>query len=403
MSKNIFIKNNINKKYLNNNLYKQNKIKLDKILESIFTTLESRKDAFHILNEKFKLNFDKDELKKFSNYKSVIVIGMGGSTLGAQAIYTFLKQTINKVFIFLDNLEQEKIEKIKTKNYLKNSLFIIISKSGNTLETLINSNLLKDKINHRNSIIITGKKNNILNIFAKEKKILHIDHKDYIGGRYSVLSEAGMLPAYFMGLKINFFRKNLLDFFKAKEKLLLVDSVAKLAHIYNLKKINSIILINYAPELNEFLFWCQQLMAESLGKQGKGIMPVVSPTPRDHHSLLQLYLDGPKDKLFYIFSLKLTKSIKTNNNIFDKKFRFAENKKLSKIKEAQKKALIQAFKNRNISYREFIINKKAEESIGELFAYFMLETALIGNIIGIDPFNQPAVEEVKILTKQYLS
>ena len=106
MSKNIFIKNNINKKYLNNNLYKQNKIKLDKILESIFTTLESRKDAFHILNEKFKLNFDKDELKKFSNYKSVIVIGMGGSTLGAQAIYTFLKQTINKVFIFLDNLEQ---------------------------------------------------------------------------------------------------------------------------------------------------------------------------------------------------------------------------------------------------------------------------------------------------------
>ena len=337
MSKNIFIKNNINKKYLNNNLYKQNKIKLDKILESIFTTLESRKDAFHILNEKFKLNFDKDELKKFSNYKSVIVIGMGGSTLGAQAIYTFLKQTINKVFIFLDNLEQEKIEKIKTKNYLKNSLFIIISKSGNTLETLINSNLLKDKINHRNSIIITGKKNNILNIFAKEKKILHIDHKDYIGGRYSVLSEAGMLPAYFMGLKINFFRKNLLDFFKAKEKLLLVDSVAKLAHIYNLKKINSIILINYAPELNEFLFWCQQLMAESLGKQGKGIMPVVSPTPRDHHSLLQLYLDGPKDKLFYIFSLKLTKSIKTNNNIFDKKFRFAENKKLSKIKEAQKK------------------------------------------------------------------
>ena len=403
MSKNILLKNSINKDYFKNNLYLKDKIKLKKIIKNIFNSLDNKKDTLHILSKKLELNFNKSELKKFNNYRSVILIGMGGSALGAQAIYFFLKKKINKNFIFFDNLDQLKIEKIKKNINLKNSLFIIISKSGNTLETLINSNLLKDKINFKNTIIITEKKVNLLNTFAKNKKILHINHKDYISGRYSVLSEVGMVPAHFMGLKINLFRKNLLDFFKSKQNLFLIDSVVKLAHIYNSRKINSIIFLNYAPELNEFLYWCQQLMAESLGKNGKGILPVVSPAPRDHHSLLQLYLDGPKDKLFYIFSLKFNKKMKTNNNIFGKIFRFAENKELSKVREAQKNALIQALRNKNIPYREFKINKITEETIGELFSYFMLETILIGNFIGINPFNQPAVEEVKVLTKQYLS
>ena len=144
-------------------------------------------------------------------------------------------------------------------------------------------------------------------MFAKKRKILHINHKEYIGGRYSVLSEVGMIPAYFMGLKVNCFRKNLLSFFKTSKKLILIQSIVKLAHIYKLKKIKSIVLLNYAPQLNDFLYWCQQLMAESLGKNGTGILPIVSPAPRDHHSLMQLYLDGPKDKLFYIFSLNLKK------------------------------------------------------------------------------------------------
>jgi len=403
VSKNILLKNSINKNYFKNNLYLKDKIKLNKIIKNIFSTLDNKKDTLHILSKKFELNFNRTELKKFNNYKSVIIIGMGGSVLGAQAIYSFLKQKINKRFTFFDNIDQLKSEQIKKKINLKNNLFIIISKSGNTLETLINSNLFKDKINCNNTIIITENKVNLLNTFAKNKKILQINYKDYIGGRYSVLSEVGMVPAYFMGLKINFFRKNLLDFFRSKKNLLLIDSVVKLAHIYNLKKINSIILLNYAPELNEFLYWCQQLMAESLGKNGKGILPVVSPAPKDHHSLLQLYLDGPKDKLFCIFSLKLNKKMKINNNVFGKAFSFTANKELSKVKEAQKNALIKALRNKKIPYREFRISKIAEETLGELFSYFILETALIGNFIGINPFDQPAVEEVKVLTKQYLS
>jgi len=399
---NLSLKNNINQKYFVKNLYQIDKIKLNKIIKNIYNHLNDKKDTFHTLSKKFTINLKKSSLKKFTKHKSVILIGMGGSILGARSIYYFLKQKISKNFIFLDNLDQLKLEYIKKKINLKKSLFIIISKSGNTIETLVNSSLLKDKMNSKNTIIITEQKNNLLNTFAKNKQILQLSHKDYIGGRYSVLSEVGMLPAFFMGLKINNFRKNLLSFFKLKKNLILIESVVKLSHIYNSKKIKSIIFLNYAPQLNNFLYWCQQLIAESLGKKGKGILPVVSTVPRDHHSLLQLYLDGPKDKLFYIFSLNLNKTMKIKGNMFGKSFDFVKNKELSNVILSQKKALTKILKNKNIPFREFKINKINEETLGELFSYFILETALVGKLINIDPFNQPAVEEVKNLTKQYL-
>ena len=403
MSKNIYLKNSIRQNYFNKKLYLKDKIKLNRIVNNIFISLDNKKDAFHSLSKKFNFNFKNSELIKFKKYKSVILIGMGGSALGAEAIYSFCNEKIRKKFNFFDNLDQLKVEKIKKNINLKNSLFVIISKSGNTLETLINSNLFKDKINNKNTIIITENKTNLLNVFAKNKKILHINHKNYIGGRYSVLSEVGMIPAYLMNLKISYFKKNLQEFFRSKEKNLLLDSVIKLSHIYRYKKINSIILLNYAPEANDFLYWCQQLMAESLGKKGKGILPVVSPAPKDHHSLLQLYLDGPKDKIFYIFSLKFNKKMKINKNVFGNNFSYAENKNLSEIKEAQRRSIIKIFKSKNIPYREFTINKQNEETLGELFSYFITETALIGRLLGFNPFDQPAVEKIKVLTKKYLS
>jgi len=403
-NKNSFsLENNINKNYFNNNLYSADKILTNKSIKNIYRNLDYKKNTFNVLSDNFLLDFNKSNLKYFKKYNTIVIIGMGGSILGAKAMYSFLKQKIKKNFLFLDNLDQLKIEQTKKQYNLKKSLFIIISKSGNTIETLINCNLLKDKISNKNTIIITEKKKNPLNTLAKKKKILHISHKDYLGGRYSVLSEVGMVPAHFMGLKINDLRKNLLRFFDANQRFILSQNVVKLAHIYNLKKIKSIILLNYAPQLNDFLYWCQQLIAESLGKKGKGIIPVVSNAPRDHHSLMQLYLDGPKDKLFYIFSLDLKKKMKINDNIFGKAFDFIANKELSKVIESQKKGLIKVLKKKNFPYREFNINKVNEKAIGELFSYFMLETALIGKLIQINPFDQPAVEEVKLTTKKYLA
>ena len=156
--KNFQLENNIHKNYYKKNLYKKDKIKVDKFIKDIYFSLDNKKNNFHTLSKKFILDFDKKNLKKYIKYKTVILIGMGGSVLGAHAIYSFLNHKINKNFIFVDNIDQLKIEKIKKKVNLKNCLFIIISKSGNTIETLINSNLLKDKINSKNTIIITEQK-----------------------------------------------------------------------------------------------------------------------------------------------------------------------------------------------------------------------------------------------------
>ena len=113
-----------------------------------------------------------------------------------------------------------------------------------------------------------------------------------------------MVPAYLMGVNISKIRSNIIQFLKIQNKALLRDSSIKLATLLKSKKNNNLIFLNYFPELEKFLFWCQQLIGESLGKNNKGFLPVISKVPKDHHSLLQLYLDGPKDKLFYIFSFE---------------------------------------------------------------------------------------------------
>jgi len=261
VKKNIIFKNQLKENFSNKEINR-----LKKIIEEIKESLDSKKDTLHILSKKFKLNFNPSDLKRFQKFKQIILIGMGGSVLGANAIYSYLKTKIKKEFIFIDNIDLNKINFLKNEKKLANTCFIIISKSGNTLETLSNLNLLNDKINSKNAIIITENKNNLLRIYSNKKKIFFIEHKNYIGGRYSVLSEVGMVPAILMGLNIHAFRKKLLTLLYSNQNSL-IESVVKLSKIYNSKKLNSLIFLNYAPELNDFLYWCQQLMAESLGKK----------------------------------------------------------------------------------------------------------------------------------------
>ena len=232
LKESIVFKNNIQKKYFKEKIYEKNKFKTNRFLKEIFSKLDTSKNAFHMLSEKFDLNFKSTDLKKFIKFKTVIVIGMGGSILGSNAIFTFLKSKIKKNFLFINNLDHIKIQNIIKKN-IKNTLFIITSKSGNTIETLLNVNLLKNyNINPKNTIIITEDSNNILNNFSKKSKIKNFNHKKYIGGRYSVLSEVGMIPAYLMELDIKLFRKNLLSHFKSKKRKFLSETVSKLSQLY---------------------------------------------------------------------------------------------------------------------------------------------------------------------------
>ncbi len=399
LDKKIFIRNFIS----NESSQKKNK-SLGKIFDEIKKDTKRERNVFSTLNKNFKFNFKIREFQKYKKFKLIVIVGMGGSILGSEAIYEFLQHKIKKDVIFLNNLNENEILKIKKNKNLKKGLFIFISKSGNTLETLSNINLL-NKINfdNKNTIVVTEKKKeNALKLFAEKRKIPLIEHKKYIGGRFSVLSEVGMLPAFLMGLNFKKISQGSLISFQKIKKNLLLSSANQLKKIFLSKKVNSIIFFNYSPQLNSFTYWCQQLLAESLGKNGKGLTPVVSTAPKDHHSLLQLYLDGPKDKVFYVISSKCKNNINIKKNLFFNKYKFLKNKKLEKIILSQKNAFISVLKQKKIPYREIQINTFSEETLGELFSFFIIETFLIAKLINVNPFNQPSVESVKNQTKKNL-
>ena len=402
-SKKITYRNNIQKKYLNLILNKKLDKKYSNILKHIVTNLDTKKDTLHSLSKKFKFNFSTKDLYKFKKFKTIVVIGMGGSILGTEALYYFLRKKIKKNFLFFNDIDEDKLQKLKAKKDLKNILFIVISKSGNTIETLSNFFALNiAKKNSKNIIIISEKFNNTLYLLSQKMKLFYIEHKNYIVGRYSVLSEASMVPAYLMGININKFRKNLLSHFQTKNKKFLKESSIMLTSLLKSNKFKNLIFFNYASRLDKFLYWNQQLIAESLGKKGKGFLPLISKAPRDHHSLAQLYLDGPKDKIFYIFSKDTSNNKKIRVQTTDQNMNFLRNKNLTQIKDAQRNAFIKVLKKNNIPFREFKIKDFSESTLGEFLSYFMLETAIIGKLLNINPFDQPAVEQIKVNTKKLL-
>ena len=401
--KNFFLEDNIKKKHFKSSVSKQLSKKFNKIFLDINSDIKNKNKTLNVLDKKFQFNFKIKDLNRFKKFKTIAIVGMGGSILGAEAIYKFLEKKIKKKVYFFNDLDENILKEFKKKEIKSKVLFIIISKSGNTIETLSNTFLLNViNRNAKNIIIISEKKNNFLNSLSKKFNLFHIEHKKNIGGRYSVLSEVGIIPAYLMGVNIFKLRSNLLNCYKKINKLFIKNQTLKLTNIMNSKKINNLIFLNYSPELKNFLFWCQQLIAESLGKKNLGFLPVVSSAPKDHHSLLQLYLDGPKDKVFNIFSLnsKSSETIKVNHS--HDSTNFLNKKKFGVVKNAQKNSLVKSFIKKGIPFREFKIKKINEEALGELFSLFIIETVIIGKLLNINPFDQPAVEEIKIDTKKFL-
>ena len=356
--------------------------------------LKEKNQVIRSLSKSYKDSFSKKNIKHFNKKFDYRIIGMRGSTLGAQAIYNFLKKKIKKNFIFIDSLSAIKNNKAK-----KNLNNLIISKSGNTTETIVNANILikkKDK-----NLIITEKKKSYLSLLAEKLKAEVVDHNNYIGGRYSVLSEVGMLPAELMGLNYKNFRQlnNLVknkSFMKA-----LISNVEATIYFLKAKKFNSII-INYDEQSTNLFNWYQQLVAESLGKKKKGILPIISVMPKDNHSVMQLYLDGFKNNFFTFFYSHEKNSSKINNERVLLEQKFLKNKDINQIMYAQKKATEFVFKKKNIPFRSFEIKKRDEKTLGELFCFFILETILIGKSLKVNPFDQPAVELIKKETKKIL-
>ena len=342
----------------------------------------------------FKYSYSKKDINKYKFYKDFRLIGMGGSILGTEAIYQFLRHKIKKNFYFHNNL----IPQIKNLKKMPN---IVVSKSGETLETISNFNIILKNKNNKN-IIITENTNNYLRRLSNKIKSDIFEHKNYIGGRYSVLSEVGMLPAELMGLNEKNFKK--FNYLIKNKRFLenLIINVENIIHYVKKNKKNSIIL-NYDESSENFFKWYQQLTAESLGKKSKGITPIISSMPKDNHSLLQLYLDGPKNCFFTFFNVTSKTSNKQSNKFILDDKKYLKNKNLSEILEAQEKSTQNIFRKKNIPFRSFKIKKKDENTLGELFCFCVLETILLGHALKVNPLDQPSVELIKTETKRLLS
>ena len=366
--------------------------KVKKILDDILVKKNSVLDS---LSSNYKNSYNKKTILKLKKYNNINVVGMGGSILGTESIYYFLKSKIKKNFFFYNNL-QSKIDPSHKRN---KHLNIIVSKSGNTLETISNSNIIIK--NQNKNIFITENNNSYLYLLAQKLKSEIVHHNNFIGGRYSVLSEVGMLPAELMGLSSNKFRQlnNLIKNKKFINELII--NVNNTIHFLKKKKFNSVIL-NYDVSSESLFKWYQQLMAESLGKKGNGILPIISSMPKDNHSVMQLYLDGPKNNFFTFFHVRDKNSIKVINNKLLTSHSYLKNKNLGEIVMSQKLATEKVFLNKKIPFRSFEVINRDENTIGELFCFFVLETILIGRALKINPYDQPAVELIKKETKKIL-
>ena len=372
----------------------KNKINNSSIKKKLKIILNEDNEVLKSLGKNYQSSFKRSSLSKYYKFNNFRIIGMGGSSLGSQAIYDFLKSKTKKKFNFVNNLQaQNKPDKKKT------FVNLIISKSGNTIETISNANILINKKDK--NIFITEKKKSNLYFLAKKLKSDIIHHNNYIGGRYSVLSEVGMVPAELMGLSPNNFRR-FNSLIKNKNFInTLISNVASLLYLSKKKKFNSII-INYDERSDSIFKWYQQLVAESLGKKKKGFLPIVSTMPKDNHSVMQLYLDGFKNNFFTFFYVNDFKSLKIKNSLLLKSDNNLRNKSLSDILSAQKTASENIFRNKNIPFRSFEIKNRDEKTLGELFSFFILETILLGKCLDLNPYDQPAVELIKKETQKLL-
>lgn len=398
----------------------------DKISNSIskITSDINKLPALNILKNNKLLNFTLEITEKFMIGKdNFMVFGTGGSNLGAKALVNILQGEEKNKITFYDNIDPIGFENSIKKQNLDNIGLIFISKSGSTPETLSQLATLIEIFEQSNSLdlfysnilIITEDKNTPLNKFAKDNKCLYLEHEENIGGRYSIFSNVGIVPAIIAGIDVKNFYAGGLLVTKFLEDSLNTNEFSestwlfKLAHYFKYinisNKITNSIIMTYSDALFNFGKWYLQLWAESIGKENKGITAIHAVGTTDQHSQLQLYLDGPKDKFFtFITTDHSHQGLKLHSKTMQKyNINYLVDKTMGDLMFAEQRATIDTFKNNNFMFREIKLPKINEFFLGQLMAFSIIETVATCNYLNINPFNQPAVEQGKILTREYLS
>ena len=383
----------------NSKIYKNNLRKCSEIFKNLFNIKENF--FFNTLSEQYQKNlFLKKIILKKKLHKNILIVGMGGSVLGTKMLSSFFG--LDKNYYFLDSLNNSAVNDLIRKDLSKFSIFII-SKSGQTLETLTNCNIILNNFNKRKkeiskNFIIISERNSILFNFAKKNNILFFEHNINLSGRYSVLSEAGLLM---FNLDYKKIMQGINSVLKKDLKKNLINNAATLLTLITKSKIDTHVSLIYTHNLLNYGYWHQQLLAESIGKNGKDFTPIISECPKDHHSIMQLYLDGKRNKFFTFFKTINNKIDQPIKDYFDQKLK---KNSLNNIVDAQFNATIKVFKKNLIPFRVILIDqKKPIQSFISLLVYSMLETTILCKALDLNPFNQPAVEAIKKETYSLLS
>ncbi len=395
-------------KYVNTDF---NNIKNTKLYDKKISDIIQNLEALNIIFNKELLIKTIKLIENFKlNKKKIILFGTGGSNLGARALHN-INSNKNIEIEFYDNIDPITFEKSFNKIDFKETGFIVISKSGNTPETLAQFACIYEiakqtgnlKIFFSNLLIITELNDTALYKIAKENNCLLLEHDNRIGGRFSIFSNVGIVPAIFSGIDINSLYDGAAEVINNYEKYSALD-LSKYLCMNEKKQFFSTVLMTYSDRLYYFGKWYLQLWAESIGKNKKGITAIHSIGTTDQHSQLQLYLDGPNDKFFtFITTNHSKKGHKINENIFkNTDVDYFKDKTIGDLMEAEQRATIETFKLNKFSFREIFLPEIDEKNLGKLFSLSIIETIASCVYYDVDPFDQPAVEQGKKLTKTYL-
>ncbi len=320
--------------------------------------------------------------EKREDYDTVVVLGVGGSALGARLLADYFD---NEKLLVLDTLDPYAVEKVLKSVNMVRTLWVVVSKSGGTLETMTLRDLLSPGIPAKNWIVVS-EKDSALWKWSEEKGCAAFEMPTSVGGRFSMLTSVGMLPAAIAGLPIE---KIIEGAKKSREKCLMADAdrnpAWQMAVAIQESKKKQIVHWAYCSALKTFGAWWIQLVAESLGKKGKGFTPIAAVGPTDQHSLLQLVTEGPDD-FFNVF-------------VAD---RSVNRSPLGKMMNVEQKATAQSLAELKRPSYTIEFNGRDAKTLGELIVLWEMVVAFLGEMNNINAFDQPGVERGKVITKELL-
>lgn len=362
------------------------------VTKECFTIVKSDNDLRALNTPRFR---------NFLQLDNFVVIGTGGSSLGGKTICAISKKDNVR---FIENIDATTLTELFAKD-LSRTGFLCISKSGETLETIYATLFLISKENNFKDrvVIITENKNSALRQIAREHALMCFEHPMNIGGRYSVFSIVGMIPALICGFdpkKIRLGANRILeDFANAIYKV--QEGASFVLNSLENKRSHHVSFI-YSDKMMCFGQWLAQLYAESSGKNGKGISPITAHGAVDQHSQLQLYMDGPQDKFYTFFFENQSDNISLDDVNIPENFTYLNGVCANTVLKSQYQATYTSLKDNGNFIRLIEFPAINPESLGALFMHFMLEVVAVCQILEVNAFDQPAVEKGKNLTRELL-